>query len=71
VPGVLEDGEDEEELDEELDELEPVGACCACSVGASTRPVTRSANAAAIGSERYRVGRFRLATIRFRRSQQV
>jgi hypothetical protein len=46
VPGVLEDGEDEEELDEELDELEPVGACCACSVGASTRPVTRSANIA-------------------------
>jgi hypothetical protein len=44
TPCVLGLPELDDEL-EELDELEPVGAC-ARSAGASTRPVTRSANIA-------------------------
>jgi hypothetical protein len=66
------------ELDEELDELEPVG-CCARIEGAITSPPTSNPTTTArIGRwfgmkerQRDREERFRLATIRFRRSLQV
>jgi hypothetical protein len=76
VPGVLED----DELDDELDELEPVaGACCACSAGASITPPTSNATAAitqprsafgmrsvAIGMQREAIGMVRGAIVRSR-----